>query len=148
MVNLGFVCSEFNYDLTYMMLERAKEHAKFLGVEVKEVKRVPGSFDFPLAVKNMLKKSEIDAVVTLGCVITGETKHDEIVAQHFEHLKKLNQTGKVMMAGRFTDVLFGLVMLEVESKEEAEQIMHEDPAVKANVFYAELYPWRVALRPK
>ena len=82
MVNLGFVCSEFNYDLTYMMLERAKEHAKFLGVEVKEVKRVPGSFDFPLAVKNMLKKSEIDAVVTLGCVITGETKHDEIVAQH------------------------------------------------------------------
>jgi len=82
MVNLGIVCSEFNYDITYMMLERAKEHAQFLGATIKDVKKVPGSFDMPLAIKKMVKDAQIDAVVALGCVITGETKHDEVVAQH------------------------------------------------------------------
>lgn len=82
MVNLGIVCSEFNYDITYMMLERAKEHAQFLGAQIKDVKKVPGTFDMPLATKKMLKNGQIDAIVALGCVITGETKHDEIVAQH------------------------------------------------------------------
>jgi len=33
-----------------------------------------------VAVKELLKRDEIDAVVTLGAVIKGETKHDEIVA--------------------------------------------------------------------
>ena len=40
---------------------------------------VPGVFEIPMAVKNMLEKDDIDAVITLGAVITGETKHDEVV---------------------------------------------------------------------
>jgi 6,7-dimethyl-8-ribityllumazine synthase len=43
---------------------------------------VPGSFDIPLAVDALLEKKEIEGVVTLGSVIEGETKHDEIVIQH------------------------------------------------------------------
>jgi len=82
MVNIGIVVSEFNYEITFAMLELAKEHASFLGAEVKEVFKVPGAFDMPLAVKKMLKEKEIDGVVTLGSVIEGETKHDEIVIQH------------------------------------------------------------------
>ncbi|MFW9847991.1 MAG: YciI family protein [Candidatus Thorarchaeota archaeon] len=77
----------------------------------------------------------------------GSPETEEIVGKHFEHLKNLNENGKVMMAGRFSDVLIGLVMLEVESREEAEEIMRSDPAVKAKIFHAELYPWRVALGP-
>lgn len=78
-MKIGIVVSEFNYDITSMMLERAKEHAKFLGVEVSEVMHVPGVFDMPLAIKKLLKKDNVDGVVTLGTVITGETKHDETV---------------------------------------------------------------------
>ena len=40
---------------------------------------VPGVFDMPLAVKKLLLNKGIDAVVTLGAVIEGETEHDEIV---------------------------------------------------------------------
>jgi 6,7-dimethyl-8-ribityllumazine synthase len=40
---------------------------------------VPGVYDMPLAVKQMLQRKGIDGVVTLGAVIEGETKHDEIV---------------------------------------------------------------------
>ncbi len=81
-IKLGLVVSEFNRDITYMMEILAKEHAEFLGAEVSEVIRVPGAFDIPLAVKKMLEKGEVDAVVTIGCVIEGETEHDEVVAQH------------------------------------------------------------------
>ena len=65
-----------------MMLERAKEHAKFLGAEVKYILKAPGTFDIPIMVKKLLDKEDVDAVVTLGAVIEGETEHDEIVMQN------------------------------------------------------------------
>ncbi|MCS7121532.1 MAG: 6,7-dimethyl-8-ribityllumazine synthase [Archaeoglobaceae archaeon] len=81
-VKLGLVVSEFNRDITYMMEVLAKEHAEFLGAEIAETIRVPGAFDIPIAVKKMLEKGKVDAVVTIGCIIEGETEHDEVVAQH------------------------------------------------------------------
>ncbi len=78
-MRLGIVVSEFNYDINQMMLERAEEHAEFLGAEVEEILRVPGVFDMPLGIKKLLEKDNIDGVVTLGTVIKGETKHDETV---------------------------------------------------------------------
>ena len=81
-MNIGIVASEFNYDITHAMVELAKEHADFLGVKVTHIVKVPGSFDIPLAVGALLEKEEIEGVVTLGSVIEGETKHDEIVIQH------------------------------------------------------------------
>ncbi|MFQ5405647.1 MAG: 6,7-dimethyl-8-ribityllumazine synthase [Candidatus Micrarchaeia archaeon] len=82
MVKLGLVCSEFNYDITKVMEQRAKEHAKLLNASVEKTVYVSGAFDIPLAVKRMLESQSVDAVVTLGAVLEGETKHDEIVAQH------------------------------------------------------------------
>jgi 6,7-dimethyl-8-ribityllumazine synthase len=76
---IGIVCSEFNFDITQMMLERAKEHAKFLDADVTKVVMVPGVFDMPLAIKMLLKDKGIDAVVTIGAVIEGETEHDQVV---------------------------------------------------------------------
>lgn len=80
--NIGIVVSEFNYDITSMMLERAKAHADFLEVNVAKVIHVPGVYDMPLAIKKLCEDSGIDGVVTIGCVIEGETEHDEIVIQH------------------------------------------------------------------
>jgi len=81
-MKIGIVASEFNYDITYAMVELAKEHAQFLGAEVERTVKVPGAFDMPLAVKKLLENKEIDGVVTLGAVIEGDTGHDEIVIQH------------------------------------------------------------------
>ncbi len=78
-MRIGIVCSEYNFDITQMMLERAKEHAKFLDVEVVRVVMTPGVFDIPLAVKTLVKDKTIDGVVTIGAVIEGETEHDQIV---------------------------------------------------------------------
>ncbi len=79
-VKLGIVVSEFNYDITYLMLQKALNHAEFLGAKVVVVVKVPGAYDIPIAVKALLEKHDVDAIVTLGAVIQGETKHDEIVA--------------------------------------------------------------------
>ena len=81
-IRIGAVVSEFNYDITMMMLERAKEHAKFLGAEITETVKVPGVFDMGLAIKKLLQKKNIDGVVTLGAVIEGETEHDDVVISH------------------------------------------------------------------
>jgi len=81
-INIGIVAAEFNYDVTYAMVELAKEHAKFLNAEVVEVMKVPGTYDIPFGVKILLSKKSIDCIVTLGAVIEGQTEHDEIIAQH------------------------------------------------------------------
>jgi 6,7-dimethyl-8-ribityllumazine synthase len=81
-VGLGFVVAEFNRDLTYMMEMEAEGHARFLDAVVHDRISVPGVYDMPLAIRKFLKRSEIDAFVTIGCVIEGATNHDQIVVQH------------------------------------------------------------------
>ena len=78
-VRVALVASEFNYDVTMMMLERAKEEVSFLGASLGPVVKTPGVYDMPLAVKALFERSDVDAVVTLGAVIEGETDHDEVV---------------------------------------------------------------------
>ena len=81
-IKLGFVVSEFNRDITFQMENLGREHAAFLGASVDRTIYVPGVFDMPLAIKKLAEDARIDAVVTIGCVIQGDTKHDEIVVQH------------------------------------------------------------------
>ena len=78
----------------------------------------------------------------------GGPETEKIVSEHFNYLKSLLETGKVTMAGRFSEVLIGLVMIEAKSHQDALDIMKKDPAVKAGVFHGELYPWSIALQAK
>jgi len=64
------------------MVEFAKQHARFLEAEVIAEVLVPGVYDLPLAAKKLAERNDVDAVVTLGAVIEGDTGHDEIVMQH------------------------------------------------------------------
>jgi 6,7-dimethyl-8-ribityllumazine synthase len=76
---IAIAVSEFNYDVTLLMLERAKEEVGFLGASLGPVLKTPGVFDIPLAAKALLSRPDVDAVVALGAVIEGETQHDEVV---------------------------------------------------------------------
>jgi len=79
---IGFVVSDYNADITHVMERLAKEHVEFLGGTVVKSIHVPGVFDVPLAVKRLVENKDVDAVVTLGAVIEGDTDHDNIVAQN------------------------------------------------------------------
>jgi 6,7-dimethyl-8-ribityllumazine synthase len=78
-IRVAVVASEFNYDVTWMMVERAREEIAFLGATVGPLVKTPGVYDMPLAVKALFERKDVDAVVTLGAVIEGETDHDQVV---------------------------------------------------------------------
>ena len=79
-MNIAIVVSEFNNKVTSRMHKVALERAKGLKMNVKYECKVPGVFDMPLIIDTLLQKKEIDAVVTLGAIIKGQTKHDEVIA--------------------------------------------------------------------
>jgi 6,7-dimethyl-8-ribityllumazine synthase len=85
-IRIAIVVSEFNSDITLEMLDNAKRQAERLHAYIRYVCYVPGSFDMPLIVEELLKKKDVDAAVTLGAIIKGETRHDEIIADNAARL--------------------------------------------------------------
>lgn len=85
-IRIGIAVADFNNEITLSMLSEAKRHAHDLSIKVTYVCFVPGVFDMPLMVEEMLKKKDIDAVVTLGAVIKGETGHDRVIANNAARL--------------------------------------------------------------
>ena len=120
-IRIGAVVSEFNYNITTMMLERAKEHAAFLGAEITTVVKVPGVFDMGLPIQKLISKPTIDGVIALGAVIQGETGHDEVVIQHAA--RKIAdlaiQTGKPIGLG-----ITGPGMTRLQAEERIERAKH------------------------
>ena len=85
-IRIAIAVSEFNGDITLKMLDAAKAHAQTLGIKINYVCFVPGVFDMPLMIDELLQKKNVDAVVTIGSVIKGETCHDQVVAMNASRL--------------------------------------------------------------
>jgi 6,7-dimethyl-8-ribityllumazine synthase len=53
------------------------------GIEKKEIQiyRVPGAFEIPALVNILAKKNSLDAIISLGCVIKGETDHYNFICE-------------------------------------------------------------------
>lgn len=63
------------------MSDLAKENIfKQENVTLSYLCYVPGCYDMPLVINELLKRRAVDAVITLGAIIKGETKHDEVIA--------------------------------------------------------------------
>ncbi|MEH7522892.1 YciI family protein [Bacillus sp. JJ1503] len=76
-------------------------------------------------------------------------KENNIVQEHFEVLQNLEKEGKLILAGRTLDTdPLGLVILEVDTEEEAIELMENDPAVKNGIMEAKLSPYRLAILRK
>ena len=85
MIRLAIVVAEFNSEITERMLEQALKRSNELGAQVTHICRVPGSFDMPIIIQDLLEMKDVDAVVTLGAIVKGETAHDEIIAATLSH---------------------------------------------------------------
>jgi 6,7-dimethyl-8-ribityllumazine synthase len=81
-LKLSIVASRFNHTLVERLVEGAIDC--FLRHEGEEenltLVRVPGSWEIPMAVKELLVKEEIEGVVALGVLIRGATPHFEYIA--------------------------------------------------------------------
>lgn len=79
-MNIAIVVSEFNEEVTSRMLSVAQEKANLMKLKISYTCMVPGAYDMPIIVDSLLQKKDVDAVVTLGAIIKGQTKHDEVIS--------------------------------------------------------------------
>jgi len=82
-LRIGIVAARFNAQVVERLLETAQAELGRLGVRPEDVVvvRVPGAFELPIAARALLRSAEPpDAVICLGAVIQGETRHFEFVA--------------------------------------------------------------------
>ena len=80
-MRFGIVVADWNADITHQLY--AGCHATLLKHGAAEnnihTVQVPGTFELPAAARMLAGREKLDAVICLGCVIKGETKHDEYI---------------------------------------------------------------------
>ncbi len=82
-MSFGIVVASWNTKITDSLLKAAvktlkKHNAKDENINIKWV---PGSFELTLGAQYFAEFSQVDAIIVLGCVIQGETRHFDFICQ-------------------------------------------------------------------
>lgn len=77
---LAVVVSRYNASVTDRLLEGAIGEAKRRGGWIVDVWHAPGAFELPIVADRALASGRYEGAVTLGCIIRGETTHDQHIA--------------------------------------------------------------------
>lgn len=77
----GIVWSEWNLEITGALRDGAVKTLLAAGAKEENIiiKAVPGSFELTLGGQYMAEYANVDAVICLGCVIQGETRHFDFI---------------------------------------------------------------------
>ena len=89
----GIVVSEWNPEITEGLYSGAEEALLDCGAEKDKITRwnVPGSFELIYGSKKMIADNNFDAIIAIGSVIQGETKHfDFVCSATAQGIKDLN----------------------------------------------------------
>ena len=82
-LRIAIVASRFNDDIVDGLLTGALECLRTHGVGDDDVTvfRVPGAFEIPSLARMLIGRGGFDAIVTLGCLLRGETPHFDFISQ-------------------------------------------------------------------
>ncbi len=82
-MKLGIVVAEWNWEITSALAQGAVDTLKKHGApeENISIKYVPGTFELPLGGQFFAELDNVDAVILLGCVIQGETRHFDYICE-------------------------------------------------------------------
>ncbi len=77
----GIVYAEWNYEVTNALKEGAIKTLLANGALTENIvlKEVPGSFELTLGAQYLAEYANVDAIICLGCVIQGETRHFDFI---------------------------------------------------------------------
>jgi 6,7-dimethyl-8-ribityllumazine synthase len=92
-LRFGIVVSEWNDSITENLFKGAEQTLIDNGADQENIVRfnVPGSFELVYGCKKMLETQSVDAVIAIGTVIQGETKHFDFVCEGVvQGIKDLN----------------------------------------------------------
>jgi 6,7-dimethyl-8-ribityllumazine synthase len=114
-LRIGVVTAEWNRKVTFALRDACLQTLIGNGVSKERITsvQVPGSFELPSAAQMLLEFRELDAVICLGCVIKGETRHDEYI----NHAVAQGLTDLTLQYG--TPVIFGVLTTEDEDQAKA-----------------------------
>jgi 6,7-dimethyl-8-ribityllumazine synthase len=103
---VAIVVSKWNTEITEALCKGAFSVLEAAGVKPANIFRtdVPGSFELPMGARHSIAKNRADAVICLGCVIQGETRHFDFICQAVaDGVMRLNlDTGKPVIFGVLT----------------------------------------------
>jgi 6,7-dimethyl-8-ribityllumazine synthase len=80
-MKFGIVVAEWNYEITGALAQGAIDTLTKHGARDENiiVKHVPGTFELTLGAQYLAEFSNVDAIIVLGCVIQGETRHFDFI---------------------------------------------------------------------
>ena len=80
---VAIVTAEWNFDITGAMESACIDTLLKHGLTKEDILSfyVSGSYELPFAAKQSILKHKADAVICLGCIIQGETRHFDFIAQ-------------------------------------------------------------------
>lgn len=83
----AIIVSEWNDQVTESLYNGAVETLKLHGAKEANIisETVPGSYELSLAAQWMARRADVDAVICLGCVIQGETRHFDFICDAVAH---------------------------------------------------------------
>ena len=82
-MKIGIVVAEWNGEITNALLEGAYDTLKLHGVKEENIRveHVPGSYELTTGADLMLQYTDMDAVICIGCVIQGDTRHFDFICE-------------------------------------------------------------------
>lgn len=123
-LRFGIIVARFNHDVTDRLLAGAckalREHG--CAEDDIEIVSVPGAFEIPFFAGQLAERGGIDAVITLGAIVRGETQHHDYLGHCvFGELQRVaSETGIPMTLG----------VLTTENLEQALRRATDDPGNK------------------
>ncbi|MEO6260036.1 MAG: 6,7-dimethyl-8-ribityllumazine synthase [Thermoanaerobaculia bacterium] len=81
-LRIAVVASRFNDEIVEGLLQGALTSLRSHGVDDDAVSlvRVPGAFEIPAAVMAVVRTGNVDAIISIGCLIRGDTPHFDFLA--------------------------------------------------------------------
>ena len=82
-MKFGIVWAEWNHGVTNALMQGAYDTLIKHGAKEENilVKTVPGAFELTLGAQYLVEYSNVDAVICIGCVIQGDTKHFDFICE-------------------------------------------------------------------
>jgi 6,7-dimethyl-8-ribityllumazine synthase len=141
----GIIVSEWNPEITDTLSQGAIDTLIEQGFKKTSIitHKVPGSFELPLGAQYLIENSEVDAVICLGCVIQGETRHFEFICQAVsQQISRLNIDYNL-------PVIFGLLTTDTLEQAKARAGgKHGNKGVEAAVAAIKMLQLRDSIFPK
>ena len=82
-MKFGIVVAEWNREVTEALLEGAVRKLRSAGCPDLNIliKYVPGTFELALGAQFFAEYTDVDAVIAIGCVIQGDTRHFDFICE-------------------------------------------------------------------